>query len=116
MKVGDGAGLLNVCFQEAASMTRFIALTLIASMTLLSFVDTADARRCRRRSCCNSCQSACVSNAYSPGAWQDPNMMPPSGQPTYANPPAAPAQPPAPRPQPDNAAAINGDVDIDQTN
>ena len=78
MKVGDGAGLLNVCFQEAASMTRFIALTLIASMTLLSFVDTADARRCRRRSCCNSCQSACVSNAYSPGAWQDPSMMPPS--------------------------------------
>ena len=97
-------------------MTRFIALTLIASLTLLSIVDTAEARRCRRRSSCNSCQTACVSHACQPAAWQDPNMMPPGGQPTYANPPAAPAQPPAPRPQPDNAAAVNGEFEIDQTN
>ncbi|MBA4015819.1 MAG: hypothetical protein C0483_01385 [Pirellula sp.] len=116
MNVGTGAGSPNVRFQEADLMTRFIALTLLASMTLLSFVDTAEARRCRRRSSCNSCQTACASNGCQPGAMQDPGMMPPGGQPTYANPPAAPTQPPAPRPQPNNAANFNGNVDAELTN
>ncbi len=62
-------------------MKRFIAVALLASFAMLAFVDTAEARRCRRRS--NCCQTACcqTQNACQSGAMQDPQAMNQYGQP-----------------------------------
>ncbi|MBL9080829.1 MAG: hypothetical protein JNK76_03435 [Planctomycetales bacterium] len=90
-------------------MKRLVVLALLASVTVLSFADTAEARRCRRRSRgCNTCQTACNTGGCQTGGCHtgygsqsiDPNMQY-QGQPTYADPNmGAPGNvPQAPRPQ-----------------
>ena len=88
-------------------MKRFVALALLASLTVLAVADTAEARRCRRR-CGSSCHqvsqcatSGCQSGGCQSGyahAYQDPNMgvqhsSVQPGQPQYAPAPPRPAQP-----------------------
>lgn len=97
-------------------MKRFVALALLASLTVLAFADTAEARRCRRR--CHSCQqvSQCATGGCQPGyahAYHDPNMgvqhgsMQP-GQPQYA--PPAPPQPAQPAQVQPNTTYYRGDA------